>query len=65
MENTPTPIPRPKGSDGGRLQVSPGDADSLPEVRNAGDAGGGGHVRDEVLNDPDLQAVVWPPKNQT
>jgi len=33
-------------------------------VRDAQDAGGGGHVADEDLNDQGLQAVVWPPSSK-
>lgn len=54
---------RPIGGDGSRLQVTPRDSDSLPDIRNSEDAGGGGHVSDPDLNDPDLQSVVWPPKS--
>ncbi|HRN86651.1 MAG TPA: hypothetical protein PKU78_06595 [Candidatus Dojkabacteria bacterium] len=62
METNPTP--KPLGYDGERLQVTPGDAENLAEVRDAEDAGGGGHVTDEDLNDPGLQAVVWPPSSK-
>lgn len=49
----------PKGSDGESLQISPGDAKSLPEIRDNNDAGGGGHVKDSDLNDPSLQYSIW------
>lgn len=58
MEINPTPFPI--GSDGESLQVSSRDADRLSDVRDAEDAGGGGHITDRDLNDPELQAIVWP-----
>jgi hypothetical protein len=47
-----------------RLQVTPGDADNLTEVRDTEYAGGGGYITDQELYDPKLQVVVWPISNK-
>lgn len=49
----------PKGSDGESLQITRGDAESLREIRDNDDAGGGGHVTDKDLSDPSLQYSIW------
>ena len=52
-------LPLPIGTDGDRLQITPGDADALLEIYENDDAGGGGYVVSEILNDPDLQYPIW------
>lgn len=51
--------PLPIGTDGDRLQITPGDADVLLEIYENDDVGGGGYVACDELNDSDLQYPTW------